>query len=317
MRFEFFSRVTMGAELNTGRQLLLLGVDGGGTRCRARLAELTGRTLAEATAGPANIRLGLKESLAAVREVTDQCLQRAKLQPTACRVIACLALAGACEPVMLTQAQASLFPLPFERAIFTSDARAACIGAHEGKDGGIIIIGTGSIAWALDGSREHRIGGWGFPISDEGSGAWLGCEALRRMLWAYDGLMPWTGLLRNLFTRFDSDPYTVVRWMGRARPRDYADLAPEIMAQSRVGDVAALDLVTAAAAHVDKVSKRLMSLGVRKISLMGGLATFIQPFLSESTRACIVPARGDAMSGALHLARVEAELRGSSAVPHG
>ena len=54
--------------LGTGNGLLLLGVDGGGTRCRARLADLTGEVLGEAVTGPANIGLGLQESSNVVAE---------------------------------------------------------------------------------------------------------------------------------------------------------------------------------------------------------------------------------------------------------
>ena len=70
--------------------------------------------------------------------------------------------------------------------------------------------------------RHHRVGGWGFPVSDEGSGAWLGCEVVRRVLWAHDGRAPWTGLLRGVFEQFNSDPHAIVRWMGSARPREFA-----------------------------------------------------------------------------------------------
>jgi glucosamine kinase len=104
-------------------------------------------------------------------------------------------------------------PHPYRSAVLVSDAQAACVGAHDGRDGGIIVIGTGTIGWAeLDG-RQYRVGGWGWPISDEGSGAWLGCEALRRTLWAHDGRIAWTPLLRSLLARFRSDPQAIVRWM--------------------------------------------------------------------------------------------------------
>src|SRR5438309_278861 len=58
---------------------LLLGVDGGGTRCRARLCAPTGARLGEAAAGPANIRFGVVASLAAVLDATWQCLAQAGL----------------------------------------------------------------------------------------------------------------------------------------------------------------------------------------------------------------------------------------------
>ena len=65
---------------------LFLGVDGGGTQCRARLADRAGRILGEGVAGPANLRLGLEASLAAVLDAARQCLAEAGLRP-GCRVL--------------------------------------------------------------------------------------------------------------------------------------------------------------------------------------------------------------------------------------
>jgi glucosamine kinase len=294
----------MSAHHQTKQPLVLLGVDGGGTRCRARLADLAGKTLGESLAGPANPRHGLQETLTAVREATDQCLRQAGLAFGDCRIVACLALAGVGESKNFAQVQASR--LAFHRLVLTSDARAACLGAHAGFDGGIIIVGTGSVGWGIAGRQEHRIGGWGFPISDEGSGASLGCEALRRVLWANDGLIPWTGLLRMLFERFGRESYGIVHWMSDARPRDFASLAPTIVEHARQGDAIACELMQSAAAHIDTIAARLCALGVRRLSLMGGLADGISPFLSNQTRSGLVAAKGDALDGALQLARAEA-----------
>lgn len=112
-------------------EVLLLGIDGGGTQCRARLTDWAGHILGQATAGPANIRLGLQESLGSIIDATGQCLKQADVVGTEKRLVACLALAGACEPSSLNQAQA--LPLPFDRVVFTTDANAACIGAHGGE----------------------------------------------------------------------------------------------------------------------------------------------------------------------------------------
>ena len=126
--------------------LLFLGVDGGGTQCRARLCDGSGAVLGEGTAGPANIRLGVDDSMKAVLAATGQCLAEAELGLDSQPIIACLALAGATEPVELEVVEK--FPHPFRQTIVTTDAHAACVGAHRGEDGGIIIIGTGTVAWA-------------------------------------------------------------------------------------------------------------------------------------------------------------------------
>ena len=187
--------------------------------------------------------------------------------------------------------------------MFVTDAQAACIGAHGGRDGGIIVIGTGSIGWAELNGRQHRVGGWGWPISDEGSGTWLGCEALRRTLWACDRRVAWTPLLRSLLAKFRSDPHAIVDWMTGALPKDFASFAPEIIEHAAADDPVAIELLQLAGAHVDALAQALVRLGVDRLCLVGGLAGSIEPWLAETTRRHLVAPRGDAVAGALQLAR--------------
>ena len=286
--------------------LLLIGIDGGGTKCRARLCAPSGAILGEGLAGPANIRLGLENSLAAVRQATDLCLHQSGLTSNDLpRIAACLALAGASEPAALAAAQAQKFP--FRHTTITTDANAACVGAHGGRDGGVIICGTGSIGWASLKGRRYRVGGWGLVVSDEGSGAWVGREALRQVLWAHDGRIAWTDLLRVLFEQFRNDPHVIVRWTSEASSRDFGSLAPRVVEHAEVGDPAGIALMQAAAAHIDSLAGRLIALGTSRLALVGGLALPMQPWLSPGIQAYLVAPAGDALDGALQLARFEAE----------
>jgi glucosamine kinase len=289
-------------------RLLLLGVDGGGTRCRGRLMDASGSLLGEGNAGPANLRLGLDECLRQVQHCTARCLDHAGIPGQEGRIVACLALAGASEPTHLELAKSRR--LPFRRAVFATDAHAACVGAHKGRDGAIVIAGTGSIGWALLGGRTYRVGGWGFPLSDEGSGAWIGRETLRRVLSAQDGLTDWSGLLKSVFQSFDSDAHKITHWAETARPRDYAALAPTVFEHAGQGDVEACRLIGRAAKHIEALISRLKTLGTSRISLMGGLAGKLEPFLSDQLRSSLVAPSGDALSGALRLARAEADRLG-------
>jgi glucosamine kinase len=248
----------------------------------------------------------MEKSFAAVLQATWQCFDQAGLSSRDLpRVTACLALAGASEPAVLAAAQKQNHP--FGRTTITTDAHAACVGAHRGRDGGIIVVGTGTIGWAELGGRYFRVGGWGFPISDEASGAWLGCEALRRVLWAHDGRMAWTGLLTALFDQFQRDPHAIVQWTSKALPRDFGSLAPLVVERAVRGDPAGIELMQRAARHVDALAARLIALGARRISLVGGLALHMKPWVSDHTQAHLVPPAGDALDGALQLARVAAE----------
>jgi len=285
---------------------LFLGVDGGGTRCRARLADRAGSILGEGVAGPANIRLGLEASLAAVLDASRQCFGEAGLGEEAVGwTVACLALAGATEPTELAAARS--WRLPFRQTLITTDAHAACVGAHRGRDGGVVIAGTGSVGWAILRGEQYRVGGWGAQLSDEGSGAWLGREAMRRVLWAHDGRIAWTGLLTRLFEEFGRDPHAIVRWAAAAKPADFGRLAPVVVEHSARDDRSAIELMRQAAQQVDSLAMRLVSLGAERIALVGGLAPHLEPRLADETRRHLVAPEGDAVAGALQLARAEAD----------
>lgn len=289
-----------------GQNILLLGVDGGGTQSRARLCTYSGTLLAETVSGPANLRLGIDLSFSSVLDAARQCLDSADLAPQSLsRIVACLALAGASEPAQMAAAKRHRHP--FRAAIITTDAHAACIGAHGGSDGGVIIAGTGAVGWALVKGRTHRVGGWGLPLSDEGSGAWIGGEALRRVLWAHDGRSAWTPLLRALFADFSNDPHAIVGWTATASPRDFGMFAPRIVEHAAQDDPAAVELMQMAAAYIDRLAVRLIGLGVPKLALVGGFAAALRPWLAAETTSRLTEPLGDAVQGALTLARAAAE----------
>lgn len=225
-------------------------------------------------------------------------------QPTLGRIVACLALAGASEPGHLAAAQN--YRHPFRKAVITTDAHAACVGAHGIRDGGVIVAGTGAVGWAVVKGKTHRVGGWGLPVSDEGSGAWLGLEALRRVLWASDGRIPWTPLLRDLFADFANDPHAIVSWTATASPRDFGALTPRIVAHAARDD-AAVGLLKLAAAHIDALAARLVAAGAARLAVFGGLAPCLQPWLAAATTSHLVRPAGDALDGALTLAHSAAK----------
>ena len=196
--------------------------------------------------------------------------------------------------------------MPFRRTLIATDAEAACVGAHSGRDGGIVIVGTGSIGWAIRGGRHYRVGGWGLPLSDEGSGAWVGLEAIRRVLWAHDGRIPWTDLLRRLIEEFHGDPHAIVRWSGKAAPGDYGRFAPSVVEYARRGDPVGKELMSAAAGHIEALARRLLAWDTPRLALVGGLAATIERYLADDVRRRLTPAEGDALSGALQLAAADA-----------
>src|SRR5205814_8766969 len=126
------------------------------------------RLLGTGTGGPSAVRLGIDRSMPAVEQACLAALADAKLPREALAAMdAAIGLAGVGRKGVVERLTAH--PHPFRSVRFVEDATIACIGAHGGRDGGVVIIGTGSVGAALVESRVARVGGYGFPISDEAS----------------------------------------------------------------------------------------------------------------------------------------------------
>jgi hypothetical protein len=97
-----------------------------------------------------------------------------------------------------------------------------------------------------------------------------------------------------------------------ALPRDFATLAPAIVEYAN--DLIAVELLRLAGWHIDALAQRLLALGVDRLSLAGSLSASIEPCLAEGTRRHLVAPLGDAVAGALQLARDAAELVSDRAV---
>src|SRR5579859_5315205 len=271
---------------------LFLGVDGGGTGCRVRLVDAAGRRLGEGEAGPANIRLGLEASWRQIMLATGLALGSVGLDGDALpRLHVGLGLAGITGP-----ADAA-------RVAVETDAHTACLGAFAGQDGAILILGTGSIGYALIGGQPRSVGGWGFEISDDGSGAQLGREAVRAAVRAYDELVAPSDFTDAVMARLGGHPREVVAWVNDAKPADYGRLAPLVLDHARRNDPVAVALVREAAGHVANLVRRLAALGAGRVAPMGGLAPALEDWLDDGTRRMLVAAEGDAVDGALLLAR--------------
>jgi glucosamine kinase len=281
---------------------LFVGVDGGGTGCRARIENAEGRLLGTGIAGPAALRLGVDRALTEVEKACRGALDEAGLGSNALSSMhAAVGLAGVGRKGALEQLVTR--PHPFRTVDYAHDATIACIGAHGGRDGGIVIVGTGSVGFAIVGGREVRVGGYGFPISDEGSGADLGLHAIRLALRAHDERVVGDNLTRDVMTRFHNDPFEAVAWMDHATATDYATFAPLVMRHADAGDPIARRIVRDAAEQIDELVRRLSECGTSRVALLGGLASSMQPWLAPDVQRRLVPVEGDAVDGALRLAR--------------
>jgi len=279
-----------------------LGLDGGGTSSRARLYDVRGRILGEGLSGSSNLTRGIDVAAAAIRSA---CKTAIAISPVPglpfSQIHAGLGLAGANVPSLAAALEA--VPFGFASLKLASDAVIACLGAHGGADGAILILGTGSQGLALVKGQITTVGGWGFLVSDDGSGAALGRAAARAAVAAHEHWQPASALTREIMRQFKNDPSEMVAWAARATPRDYGEFAPLVLQHFSVRDEVAIELISQSLHAVEAMIGRLLAVGATKIALMGGLAEPYAPLLSISLRAHLSRPQGDAMSGALYLAR--------------
>ena len=283
----------------------VIGVDGGGTGCRVRLSDASGRVLGEARSGPANLCSDFDRAMANVLDGVARAYAAAGLDPAQRRNdTAWLGLAGAGVRELARRMEAALEDgLGFARARVSTDSETTAQGVLGDADGVLALIGTGSFFLRRQAGHDRRIGGWGYQLGDEAGGAWLGRAALRATLLAHDGLRQPSALTRALMARHGGRPDEIARFAASASPGDIAALAPEIAAARDSGDPVARAIFDRA---VRLICERLDFLGAEaagKLCLAGGLAGTYAPLLPERLAALLHPPLGDALDGATALAR--------------
>jgi len=282
---------------------LYLGIDGGATRCRARLCDAEGRVLGTGEAGPANPRLDFDGAIAAIRQAAHAALAAAGLPNGTDEALAGLRAGLGLAGVGQTKDRKAFaaWRHPFAAMAFATDAHTALLGAHAGADGAILILGTGSCGLAQIAGREIRMGGWGFMVSDAASGAWIGHQAVRRALDGHDGVRPHTAFTQAVMARFDHNPERVVAWSETARPADYGTFAPLVLEHAT--DPAARPILAQAVADAATVIEALLAAGAPRLSLLGGMAEPLRPHLPPDLASRLSPPLGNALDGAMVLAR--------------
>ncbi|RZT91905.1 glucosamine kinase [Rivibacter subsaxonicus] len=280
----------------------LIGIDGGGTGTRARLVDSAGRRLGQGEAGPSALGQGVDQAWRNIRQAIDAAFLAAGLTPAAEADCALgLGLAGA---EVATRRERFLASAPaYCKLALATDAATTLAGAHAGRPGTIVAVGTGTIGLArhADG-RETSANGWGFPVGDEGSGAWLGLLAMQIAQQAFDGRSAAGALARAVWRTAGGSRAELLAWCEHAGQQRYAELAPLVF-ETEADDTQAAALLAAAAQAIEATVVAIDPRAELPLALCGSLGRRLEPYLDAATRArCVKPA-GDAIDGALQLVR--------------
>lgn len=278
-----------------------VGIDGGGTSCRARIRNSAGSLIGEAKSGSANILLGVDVAMASILQaIKEAALQGGLSESNFSQMHVGLALAGA-EQKSAWKAFMEQHH-PFASVTLNTDAYGACIGAHNGDNGAIMIAGTGSCGIYLQDGQQHVVGGREFPISDQGGGAVMGLHLIQQVLLAEDGIRAKTPLSEHVMAHFNNSIDEIVAWSKQAIPRDYGQFSPAIFEFSLQADPLALEMLQQTATDIEMFLMALNRRGATRICLMGSIAERIVKWLSPPVQQWIVEPQFDAIEGAIMFA---------------
>jgi glucosamine kinase len=237
---------------------LYLGIDGGGTKTRSALGDESSVLATSMTGGSNMIRLGEAQAREAIQAAVRQACSTANVSPDHIRRI-CIGAAGAARPEIAAKLRAILAEMTPASVEVVGDMVIALEAAFSTGPGVIAIAGTGSIVWGRDArGRTARAGGWGFAISDEGSGHWIGRRAVSAILHAHDGdeETALAGLVLHEWNLATLDE--LVQKANCLPPPDFPRLFPLVLRAAEQNDSLAQALLAEAATHLSNLTAAVL-----------------------------------------------------------
>jgi len=286
----------------------LIGIDGGGTGTRAIVANKTGMVLARGSYGPSSLANGVDFAWNSIIKAINNAFSQAQIEvPAFSQMAIGLGVAGAHNKQRATEF-AGKNP-GFCLLQLETDAYTTMYGAHKGAPGGIVAIGTGSVGESLlsDGSR-HEVGGWGFPSSDEASGAWLGMRAANYAQQVLDGRVENSAFATDVINHCGGHRDAMFIWLAKANQNSYAQIAPLLVEHAlKKQNPVAEQIMQEASKEIVKIVQALDKSNEIPIALCGGLAHAFEKFLPQNLLERLVSPHGDSATGALMMIKKIAE----------
>lgn len=173
--------------MTESKKSFYLGIDAGGTKCELMIADTDLKKIFSSKFKSLHYSVvGAKVIAEKFSALIKDVLKKNNLDIKDCKGI-CIGLAGAREDAdrKLLKKEFSK-RLKFNKIRIETDTMTGLYGAFDGADGLILISGTGSVLFGKSGNKIYRVGGWGRILGDEGSGYWIGLQALKQIVKEYD-----------------------------------------------------------------------------------------------------------------------------------
>lgn len=297
---------------------IYLGIDGGGSKTTCVVGDER-NVLGKATVGGINlVRSGEAQARTNLHEVIGKACVAAKVDPSQITKV-CLGTTGAGRPQAAELLQRIVSEVVPAEIKVVGDTVIALYAAFENGVGIVVIAGTGSIAYGknLEG-QTARAGGWGYAISDEGSGQWIGKTAVSAALRAHD-LGESSRVFRLVCSAWGIDGIDdLVKVANAVPPPDYFALVPSILEAADLGDALARSVLTQAGTELATLAKILIGRIFENqanvpVAMSGGVfrnsalvrQVFYNSLRSEYPDAKIGSTVIEPVNGALALARTQ------------
>ena len=302
-----------------------LGVDGGGTNCRVRLADENLKTLAEVKNGRSNLQIDDGgPAYKAISDGTRDVFAAAGIDyAETANTYACFGMAGG--RMDSARAEFAARSWPFAGVKVYDDIDIAHAGALGGEDGGVIIVGTGSAALAIVAGERFQSGGWGFPIGDQMSGAILGRELVRYAVEAEDGLVEASPLTKAVTARLGGNNQAVMTWafatemdlkiisrdgsegcddvlIGRA-PAEFGKLMPLFIEYLEAGDPVAQKMLEIELGYIDTYVRWFKARNAAVMAIVGSFGERLFPILQQRYGDFVALPKFEPLHGAVILAK--------------
>ncbi|MGJ8679183.1 BadF/BadG/BcrA/BcrD ATPase family protein [Paraglaciecola sp.] len=276
-----------------------VGIDGGGTQCRASIYDRDLNFLGRGIGGQANPINGIELAQLSIIQSVEEAIKAANLNCSLQQLTVGAGLAGLHLPEL--QKAMDNWQHPFNSLELTTDAHCALLGAHKGQDGAVIILGTGFSALGITKERLVSIGGYGFPINASCSGAWFGLEMIKAVLLDIDKIGPKTSMTQTFLDTENVND--VAMRLNNAPAFEFAKYAPLVFQHASNGDKVANLLIKQGADFINKVIERFINEGIDKIGFIGGIAPDIISWLNPKFEHDIVAVKESPEFGAVIFAK--------------
>jgi N-acetylglucosamine kinase-like BadF-type ATPase len=295
---------------------IFLGIDGGGSQTSCAVGDEVSVLGSGSGAGSNVLRVGEAQARKSIAAAIHQACTAAKVNPLHIKRT-CIGVAGGARPETTETVRRILLELVSGEIEVVGDMVIAMEAASGSAPGVIVIAGTGSIAYGRNATGQTaRAGGWGFAISDEGSGHWIGRNAVAAAMRTFDEGQN-NGLLESIMKAWGvtTREQLIVLSNASSQP-DFAGLFPAVLTAADAGDPSAHDILARAGVELATLGKIVISrlfwdADQAPVAMSGGVfrnsamvrQVFYNRLRIECPKAAVNDSVVDPVKGALELAR--------------